>query len=516
MGRSAIDHDRLKTIWDVLAYHAEQRPDAVALKFEGRSTSYSALAHAAEGMAHRLELDGIGRGDRIAYLGKNSDRYFALLYAVARIGAVLVPLNWRLAPDEWGFILRDAGVVALFNDEAFGAPAALLAMDAGLAGTALIPDVAGEGRPAACLPAADDVVFQVYTSGTTGRPKGAMLTHRNMLALRAPGYRAGLHWFPGATDTSLVILPVAHIAGTAYALFGLYGGGRVVIAREFDPALALALLEGEAISHVLLAPAAMRMILDDPKAESTDFSRLRFITYGASPIPEALLRRALDRFSCGFIQMYGMTEAAGGVVALSPADHDGVDATLLRSAGRAMPGVEIAILDDAGEPLPIGQTGEIAVKSDAVMPGYWGLPDATAQTILPGGWLRSGDVGRMDAQGYLFVLDRTKEMIVSGGENIYPAEVENAIFGHPDVADVAVIGVPSARWGEEVMAIVVPRPGCSPNLESVAGWARARIAAFKVPRQLALIDELPRNAGNKVLRRLLREPYWTGLERRVN
>jgi long-chain acyl-CoA synthetase len=204
------------------------------------------------------------------------------------------------------------------------------------------------------------------------------------------------------------------------------------------------------------------------------------------------------------------------VVALSPEDHRSGNADRLRSAGRAMPGVEVVILDDGGRVLETGHIGEVAVRSAAVMAGYWHQPEATAEVMVGEGWLRTGDIGRMDADGYVFLLDRTKDVIISGGENIYPAEIENAIFGHPDVADVAVIGVPSERWGEEVMALVVPRPGTAPDLDSIARWARTRVAGFKVPKRLSLVAELPRNAGNKVLRRILREPYWHGLQRRIN
>lgn len=514
-----LDPDRVLTLWDVLDCHARANPHAVALEFEGRRQSYDELLQTSSALAHELAARGIGRGQRIGYLGKNSDRYFTLMYAVARIGAVLVPLNWRLVPEEWTFILRDANAALLFADEAFLDAARSLTMALDLPPAGEIPEARATPQTneiSTTLPVASDAVLQVYTSGTTGRPKGAMLTHRNLLALRGPGYAAGLKWFPRAGDTSLVVLPVAHIAGTAYALFGVYGGGRVVITRDFDPQQALHLIEVKGVSHVLLAPAAMRQLLDHPAAASTDFSRLRYITYGASPIAEALLRRAIATFGCDFIQMYGMTEAAGGVVALSPEDHRSADAERLRSAGRAMPGAEVVIMDEHGAVLRTGQIGEIAVRSAAVMSCYWQRPEATAEAIVAGGWLRTGDIGRIDADGYVFVLDRAKDMIVSGGENVYPAEVENAIFGHPDVEDVAVIGVPSERWGEEVMAVIVPRAGTAPDLDSVARWARARIAAFKVPKRLHLVSELPRNAGNKILRRVLRESYWEGLQRRIN
>jgi long-chain acyl-CoA synthetase len=517
--RAPLDHDRLTTLWDVIAYHAEQAPQSTALEFEGRITSYSALVEEALAVRRLLIASGVRPGDRVVYLGKNSDLYFVLLFGIAATGAVLVPLNWRLAPDEWDYIVEDAGAVLLFCDAHFADAAT------GLAARFVLPppirldsldlpvDDAAEAPGVDTDP--DAVLLQIYTSGTTGRPKGAMLTHRNVIALRAPGYRAGLHWFPGSSDTSLVVLPVAHIAGTAYATFGIYGGGRVVITREFDPGETLALLESAGVTHMLLAPAALRLLVEHPAASTARLPKFRYLTYGASPIPEALQRQSIAMLSCDFVQMYGMTETAGGVVVLTPEDHKIGDSARLQSAGRAMPGAEVRIVDSEGATLPPGEIGEIALRSAAVMKGYWRRPEATAETISVDGWLRTGDLGRIDAEGYVYVLDRAKDMIISGGENVYPAEVENAIFGHPDVAEVAVIGVPSKAWGEEVLAIVVARAGRDPDAASIIAWARQRIAAFKAPKSVRFVDSLPRNAGGKVLRRTLREPYWQDSSRRV-
>lgn len=523
-GSYALDHARLTTLWDVLCCHAEHRPDEIATVFEGRDTSYAQL----NDLALRLALvltEQIKPGDRIGYLGKNSDHYFVLLFALARIGAVMVPLNWRLAADELAFIVDDSTMRALYSDAEFDAFAHSLAGKAGILAQRLdhAVDAVSETRGAVgagvigmSLPKPENVVFQVYTSGTTGRPKGAMLTHMNLLALRAPGYRAGLDWFPRPDSTVAVVLPVAHIAGTAYAMFGFYAGAKVVLLREFDPGDVLALIARQRVSNLLLAPAAMQMVMEHPDASRSDLSALEVITYGAAPIPEALLRDALALFRCGFVQMYGMSEAAGGVVALQPDDHISGVAGRLRAAGTAMPGVEIAICDDDWNCLPANAIGEIIVRSAAVMPGYWNRPDATAETINADGWMRTGDIGRIDQDGYVFVLDRAKDMIISGGENIYPAEVENAIFGHPDVADVAVVGAPSARWGEEVVAIIVPRPGTEPTHHDIGQWLDGKLARFKLPKQIVLAESLPRNAGNKILRRVLRERFWEGHERRVN
>lgn len=515
-----IDHDRLTTLWSIPEYYAEVDPDHVATLFEGRATTYRALRDNACHMAERLVLDGHGKGDRIGYLGKNSDHYFALLFAAARIGSVLVPLNWRLAEDEWAFIAVDSEMTCLFSDEEFAAAAGGLATASEIPHQILDPNLfepmAGDSLLKTFAPEPEAVIFQVYTSGTTGRPKGAMLSHRNLLALRAPGYRAGLKWFPQRDSVVGQVLPVAHIAGTAYALFGFYAGAKIVITREFDAGTLPALIAQESIGHILLAPAAMQLVLEHPASVGADFSSLKYITYGAAPMPEALLRRALEQLQCSFVQMYGMTEAAGGVVALQPHDHISNVPGRLRSAGTAMPNVEIGIVDGMWQPQPPGTTGEIVVRSPAVMPGYWKRPDANAEVFHADGWMRTGDIGCIDADGYLFVLDRAKDMIVSGGENIYPAEVENAIFGHPDVVDVAVIGAPSERWGEEVVALVLPRPGTAPDLPSLLTWLDGKLARFKLPKRLVLVDDLPRNAGNKLLRRVLREPFWEGYERRVN
>jgi fatty-acyl-CoA synthase len=265
-----------------------------------------------------------------------------------------------------------------------------------------------------------------------------------------------------------------------------------------------------------MVPAALQFIVRQPRAREIDYSRLRVISYGASPIPLALLRECIDVFKCGFVQMYGLTETTGTVVALPPEDHDPNGSPRMRAAGKALPGCEIAILDAEGKPVPTGEIGEIAIRGPSVMKGYWNLPDATAGAMPGDGWFKSGDAGYLDADGYLYVHDRMKDMIITGAENVYPAEVENAIYGHPAVAEVAVIGIPSDKWGEEVKAIVAPKPGQQVTEDEIIAWARERIAAFKAPKSVEFIEALPRNASGKILRRTLREPFWAGRDRRVN
>lgn len=516
-----LDFAKMQTLPDLLSFHAQVRPHAVALEFEGRLTTYAEL-HAHSSQLATTLLTTTEDNARIAYLGKNSDRYFQLLFAAAMAKLVLVPLNWRLAPDEWLFIVRDAGNPQLFVEQDFEEQGRALAERLGLRPVvvlenmpALVPEIdlqSSGNRSRPVHPA--EAVVQIYTSGTTGAPKGAMLTHENLLALREPGLRAGQSWFPTEDDTSLVVMPVAHIAGTAYGLFALHSGGRLVVAREFDAGEVWQLLAKSKVTHMLLAPTALRMLMEHPAAANAELPDFRYLTYGGSPISPDFLKQCVARLHCGFVQMYGMTEAAGGVVVLTPEDHCKASLERLASAGRAMLGVDIAIVDRTGASLPARQIGEIVVRSRSVMTGYWHRPEATSETIVDG-WLRTGDIGFLDEDGYLFVRDRAKDTIISGGENVYPLEVENVLLRHPDIKDVAVIGVPSKRWGEEVRALVVPKPGVSIDAAALIAFARQSLAAYKAPKSIGVVDAIPRNPNGKALRRLLRDPYWSHLERRV-
>jgi fatty-acyl-CoA synthase len=439
-------------------------------------------------------------------------------------------VNWRLAGAEIAVIIDDARASVLFVGPEFidlvrgllpqlPGVRTVIAMEGGAPDWqdfAAWRDAQSDQDPELPL-ASDDVAMQLYTSGTTGKPKGAMLSHRNFLTLlRIADTPDNPDWNVWtSSDVSLVAMPMFHIGGIGWAVFGLYHGAKNVIAREFDPARVLDDFERHGISKLFLVPAAMQFIVRQPRVREMDFGRLRYILYGASPIPAALLRECIAVFGCGFVQMYGMTETTGTIVVLAPEDHvEGRDC--MRSAGKALPGIEIAILDAAGRPLPTGQVGEIATRSASNMVGYWNMPEATAHTLDGDNWLRTGDAGYLDGDGYLYIHDRIKDMIISGGENIYPAEVESAICDHPDVAEVAVIGVPDDIWGEAVKAVVALKPGKSLNATDLISFARGRIAAFKSPKSIDFIAALPRNASGKILRRQLRDPYWTGRERQVN
>jgi acyl-CoA synthetase (AMP-forming)/AMP-acid ligase II len=520
----------VQTLGDIARRNAAENPQGIALVFEGRQTTFLAFDQHTNQVANALAEAGVKPGDRVAYFGKNSDHYFELLLGAAKAGAVMTPIGWRLAPPEVAHVLNDSRAPILFvGPEGIDC---IRALASGL--TSLKTIIAMEGGADGWESYADwrdrqsmedprisikssDVVLQLYTSGTTGRPKGAMLTHANFLEMRAHAEASDDEWLKWQPDDiSLIAMPIAHIGGTGYGIWTFYYGVKGIVAREFDPGKILDFIEHERANKFFMVPAALQLVIRDPRARHVDFSRIRHIFYGASPIPLQLLRECIEVFGCGFVQMYGLTETTGTIVALGPEDHTLEGSPKMRSAGKVLNGVELKILDAAGTELAVGEVGEIAVRSPANMAGYWNLPEATAAVVVGDNWLRTGDAGYIDAEGYVYVHDRVKDMIVSGAENIYPAEVENAIYGHPDVAEVAVIGIPSEKWGEEVKAVVAPKPGTTPDPADIIRWARERIAGFKVPKTVDFVAALPRNASGKILRRELRKPYWEGRDRQVN
>ncbi|HEX6567528.1 MAG TPA: AMP-binding protein, partial [Acidimicrobiales bacterium] len=365
--------------------------------------------------------------------------------------------------------------------------------------------------------AGDDVAFQLYTSGTTGLPKGVMLTNDNFF--KGVGGIAQ-QWRFTEDSVNLAMMPMFHIAGAGWAMVGLYHGCRTVVLRDVDPARILQVIPEFGVTNAFMVPAVIQFLLVTPGVESTDFSSLRTLVYGASPITDQVLVRGIDTFGCEFIQVYGLTETTGAITQLDGADHDPENRPhLLRSCGRPYPWVEIRAVDGAGDDVPVGQVGELWTRSHQNMAGYWNNPSATAEAVTPDGWFRTGDAGYLDAEGYVYLHDRVKDMIVSGGENVYPAEVENVLMKHPAVDDVAVIGVPDATWGEAVKAIVVLAPGSAVGADAIEtdliAFARESLAGYKLPKSVDVADVLPRNPSGKLLKRELREPYWEGVDRRV-
>jgi acyl-CoA synthetase (AMP-forming)/AMP-acid ligase II len=508
----------------ILAHWAARQPDAIAVTFGASNRTWAELAQRVHRIASALRAAGLVPGDRIAVLDLNHPSCLELTLACAQVGAANAVVNFRLAPPEIVYVINDAKARLLFVGPEFAGaveklrdqlPTVERVIRIGGADDEYEAWLAAHEPDARAHPAAPGNCFvQLYTSGTTGFPKGAMLTHRGMLA-HARNVSAGQDFGPGSRVQ--VAMPLFHVGGTSYALIAVSAGARIFMMRMPDPAAALAMLEAEKITHTFYVPALMAAMNQVPGAANRDYSALKALSYGASPMPLPVMRASLKLFPGVMQQVYGMTEQCGVVSLLGPADHD--DAAVahrLVSAGKAISGVEIEIRDPAsGEPVATGEPGEIWVRSQQVMAGYWGKPEATAAAITPDGWLRSGDGGHIDADGYVYVTDRIKDMIISGGENIYPAEIERVLAEHPSLQDVAVIGVPDERWGEVAKAVVVAAPGATVDTAQVLAWCRERLASFKCPKTIDVVAELPRNPTGKILKKDLRKPYWEGRERQV-
>ena len=509
----------------ILGHWEAQQPQATAISFGGIQRNWADLAQRVRRVAAALRAAGLAPGDRIAVLDLNHPSCLELTLACAQIGTANAVVNFRLAPPEIVYVINDAKARVLFVGPEFaGAVAQLKPQLPGVERVIHIGGAHDEYEPWLAAHAPDarvhpagrtDCFVQLYTSGTTGFPKGAMLTHHGMLA-HARNVAASQDM--GSDSRVQVAMPLYHVGGTSYSLVAWSAGAPIHMMRTPDPAAVLAMLEQEKITHTFYVPALMAAMTQVPGADKHDYSRLKALSYGASPMPLPVMRACLKMFPKGTMQqVYGMTEQSGVVTILGPADHENpAVAHRLVSAGRAIHGVEIEIRDPGtGQPVTTGQPGEIWVRSEQVMAGYWGKPEATAAAITPDGWYRSGDGGHIDADGYVYVTDRIKDMIISGGENIYPAEIERVLAEHPAIADVAVIGVPDERWGEAPKAVVVLRAGASVEPNELLAWCRERLAGYKMPKTVDILAELPRNPTGKILKRELRKPYWEGRDRQV-
>lgn len=502
---------------------ASAQGDKTALVYKDRVTGYRALSGLSNQVAQQLLSADIKPHARIAFMGANSDLYFQLLFGVQKVRGVLVGVNSRLAGPEVAYVLNDAKAemvfvgkdfVPLIEDILADCPSVkqVIAMDGGHDEWPAFDawrDGGEDVHPQLDYQSDDDFI-QLYTSGTTGHPKGVQLTNANMgCALEQAGDWAG--W--DADDHVLLCMPLFHIAGVNTGLIGMCGGAKVTVLPEVDPAEILRLIEVEKVSVLFMVPAVILFVMQQPNIAEADVSSVKQVIYGASPIAEELLVQAAAKFKCDFVQVYGLTETTGCGTNLQPEDHDPAR-NKLRSCGKPNTGVEIRIVDEDGADVPLGEVGEIIMRAESNMKGYWAKPEATADAVRDG-WFYSGDAGFLDEEGYVFIHDRVKDMIVSGGENVYPAEVENALFAHPQIADVAVIGVPDEKWGEAVKACVVPEAGATLSPEEIIAFARERIAGYKLPKSVDFVEALPRNPSGKILRRELRDPYWEGQDRRV-
>ena len=464
--------------------------------------------------ANALAGLGVQRGDRVAVLMQNAPAYLELYYATALIGAVVVPLNTRWNLPDIAFTLRDSESVLFALDDRFAdlrnqieGPCKFMytghgACPAGMADyAALVRTASAAGLPE-YEPDEQDLVGLFYTSGTTGGPKGVMLTHRNVWA---NAIYAVMEIDTGPDWIWLHAAPMFHLADQwATYCITLMGGGHAFL-PSFDAADLLRLVEKHRVTATILVPTMINAVVNHPDFDRYDTSSLRLMMYGASPMPLDLLRRAMRKLPCGFRQGYGLTETSPILTCLAPEDHD-LASPAVSSAGRPVPGVEVRVVDVFDRDVPVGEAGEVIARGANVMKGYWKRPEITAE-VMRGGWFHTGDFGKFDERGFLYILDRKKDMIKPGGENVYSPEVESMVASHPDVLEVAVIGVPDEKWGEAIKAVVVRRPGRELSERQLIDWCRERMTHFKCPSSVDFVESLPKGGTGKLQKNVLRQRY---------
>lgn len=517
------------TLGDLVRLQAQEVPHAKALTFNHESLTYQQLDRRSNCLANALLALGIKPKSRVAILAKDSLKNYEILFACAKIQAVVVPINWRLAPLEVSYILNNAEVELLFVGSEFNNLVKSITKDLVNIATFITLEKGEENwlnynqwseqysdvSPEITTDS-NDIVVQLYTSGTTGRPKGVQLAHYSFMAIAKEFAKQNRTWIDwNEADKSLVTLPSFHIGGLWWAIFGLASGAENILIEEFVDIKVLRAIDQYQITKMMVVPAMIQILLAEPLCKQTDFSSLKYVVYGGSPISETVLKDAISIFDCGFAQIYGMTETGNCAVCLLPNAHTSENTNLLKSAGRGLPGVSVAVIDSNKNKLPPGQIGEVCLKSPANMIGYWKLPEATTKTLIDG-WVHTGDAGYMDEEGYVFICDRIKDMICYAGENVYPAEVENILHEHPAVAEVGVIGVPDQDFGESIKALIVLKPNMEAKALGVIHFVRGKLADFKLPRSIEFVDSLPRTPSGKIQKGKLREKYWQGYQRRVN
>ncbi|MGV9711522.1 acyl-CoA synthetase [Gordonia sp. NPDC003424] len=496
-----------------IARRAAIGPDRPAITFEGQTESFGDFADRVDRLSAALVAGGIGRGDRVGYLGLNHPMFLTALFATARAGAIFVPLNFRLTAPELAFILDDAGVhtlivaaeyTDLIDSISDGMPSLTRRIAVTSAsGWESAEDViaAHEPLPEPAHPKPGEVALIMYTSGTTGRPKGAMLTHGNMFWNNV---NAMLSFDLVSSDITYVAAPLFHIGGlNVTTLMTLQKGGHVVLASAFDPVGALAAIEKYRITTMFGVPAMFLFMSQVPEFETADLTSLRFLICGGAPVPEPLMRTYAAR-GVPFAQGYGLTETAPTALVMSLEESE----RKIGAAGNKVLALsDVRLVDATNTVVPVGESGEICIRGPQVMAGYWNRPEATAAAIDEDGWFHTGDVGREDDDGYIFVIDRVKDMVITGGENVYPAEVESVLYSHPAVAEVAIVGLPDDKWGEAVTAVIATAPDSAVTLAELREFASGRLAGYKLPLRLEFLDALPRNPSGKVLKYQLRERF---------
>jgi long-chain acyl-CoA synthetase len=519
-------------LFDGLRHQAKLNPDRPAISCGEIKYSYAEFYERVVRLGNALMDLGVGKGDRVATLLLNCHRYLELYYATALIGAIIVPLNYRLAPKELVYILNDSESETLFVDEDLWEHIQPVCAELDTLKRTCFTGRASDvpfglqsyekliNESSARLPDEEiqdsDLAGIFYTGGTTGLAKGVMLSHRNLLS---NSHHLLINLPVGKDEVYCHAAPMFHLANGG-AMYGNTANGSLhTFLKAFDAGAILELIQKERVTSTVLVPAMINFVLNQPDIAEYDLSSLRRVIYGASPMPSQLLKEAIKVLGCDFVQGYGMTEASPLLTVLYPEDHhiEGSEKLTKRlsSCGREIIGVEVRVVDDDGHDVLPGEVGEIIARGPNIMQGYW-KKEAETRAVLQKGWYYSGDMGTVDEDNYIFLVDRKKDMIISGGENIYSTEVENAIYTHPAVFEAAVIGVPDEKWGEAVKGIVVLKPGADATAAEIIQHCRGQIAAYKVPKSIDFISELPKSGAGKVLKRNLREKYWKGHARRIS
>jgi acyl-CoA synthetase (AMP-forming)/AMP-acid ligase II len=517
----------LQTVAQTISFHSQNRPAHLALIYEDETITYGDLDRVSNATAHGLKAAGLKPGARVAYLGKESITYYEVLFACAKCDCVLVPINWRLAAEEVRHILSDSTTEAIFLDSEYEPIVIDLKDSLPALKTIIVVDTNGgntgfsdwrenyPNTPHSPFSGSDDPVAQLYTSGTTGLPKGVILANRSFFAIRTALADNNLNWIDWQPDDiSLIGIPGFHVGGLWWAMQGFNAGITNVAMKMFVAYDAVDQIEKCSVTVTCVVPAMIQMMLSERSVSADRFKTLRKIIYGGSPISETLLENAIDVMQCDFAQIYGLTETGNTAVCLPPRSHVPGKAWM-NAAGLPYPGVQLKVIDGHGEQLSCGEVGEICIKTPAHMLGYWKNEKATESTLIEG-WIYTGDAGYLDDEGYLFICDRIKDVIIVAGENIYPAEIENVLSKHPAVYDTAVIGVPDERWGETITAFVALKPGDQVSARDLLLFLKNRIASYKVPSKYEFVKSIPRNPSGKILRRKLRDRFWSHMARQVN